>query len=298
MIVNQIYQCLWQSLHFLFSLYKVCLWVRLRIIAFTLWSYDLCQTQAKRQQKEFELLKKCKKQLNKIPKHLNLIIGPEANDVNEEVFTRLFTYALYMNIECISFFDTRSICKSKSKSISLDKVKCPEGWRSKCLAERRALWYDLSKNVCNGSSQTNGHIPNSLNSCSKSANGHTTLKSLNGESKPLEIYQIAAKDNRPLIAQACRNLFRHKNTKEVQELIQKRSELTDRLDKELAEELQNLSEPELSIVFSETFSTFGTLPWHTRFTEFQCFPPGQRIDAESFAYILYKYSRCEQRWGK
>ncbi|XP_075153748.1 transport and golgi organization 14 [Haematobia irritans] len=298
MSVNRIHQCLWQLLHFLFSLYKFWLWVRLRAIAFVLWSYDLCQTQAKRKQKEFELLKQCKKQLNKIPKHLNLIIGPDANDVNEELFSRLFTYALYMNIECISFFDTRSICKSKSKSISLDKIKCPDGWKNKSLEERRIIWYSISQNGCNGTIHSNGYTPTSLPNSSTKTNGHTTSNFPKVDSKSLEIYQIEAKDNRPLIAKVCRNLFRRRDTQEVQQLLQQRSKLSDQLDKQISVELQNLSEPELSIVFSETLSTYGTLPWHTRFTEFQRYPTGQCFNAESFACILYKYSRCEQRWGK
>lgn len=101
-----------------------------------------------------------------------------------------------------------------------------------------------------------------------------------------------------MIAEVCRNLFRQRHTKEVEELLKQKCQLTERLDKEMSHLLEHLSEPELSIVFSETLCTFGTLPWHTRFTEFQRFVTGQRFDAQSFAHILYRYSRCEQRWGK
>lgn len=195
MSVNRIYQCLWQLLHYLVSLYEVCLWVRLRVIAFALWSYDLCQTQTKLKKNEFEFLRRCKSQLEKIPKHLNLIIGPEAKDVNEELLTRLFSYALYMNIECISFFDTRSIAvavtssRETNKSIDLNKLKCPEGWKSKNINDNRAVWYCIDSELSNGSkSHTNGCVPTSLaNNCSKSTNGHLTSDISKTRMKSLEV---------------------------------------------------------------------------------------------------------------
>ncbi|XP_005189278.2 dehydrodolichyl diphosphate synthase complex subunit nus1 [Musca domestica] len=306
-LVKRICRCLWQILHFLFSLYEVCLWVRLRIIAFALWSYDLCQTQTKRQQKEHDFLIHCKRQLSKIPKHLNLIIGPEIHgEVNEELLSRLFTYALYMNIECVSFYDTRLLgqkAESNTRVIDLCKVKCPSGWKSKNLDDHRALWYSAKSELSNGVNRSNGCVPTPLsNGCSKATttNGHiaTTNGSTNESCSSLMIYQIQPKDNHSLIADVCRNLFRERHTSEIQQLLQQRPQLTKRIDTDLQHHLQAVSEPELSIVFSETLCTYGTLPWHTRFTEFQRYPRGKYFDAESFATILYKYSRCEQRWGK
>ncbi|XP_073827486.1 transport and golgi organization 14 [Musca autumnalis] len=302
-LVKQICRYLWQILHFLFSLYEVCQWVRLRIIAFALWSYDLCQTQTKRQQKEHDFLKKCKRQLSKIPKHLNLIIGPDANgEINEELLTRLFTYALYVNIECVSFYDTRSSSSDKNtKAISLGKLKCPNGaWKSKSLDDHRTIWISASNEISNGVNHSNGCIPTALaNGCSKTTNGHiTTANGSKHENTSLLIYQIQSKDNHSLIADVCRDLFRQRQTDEIKQLLQHRTQLTERIDAELKQKLENLSEPELSIVFSETLCIYGTLPWHTRFTEFQRYPSGKYFDAESFAKILYTYSRCEQRWGK
>ncbi|XP_061399401.1 dehydrodolichyl diphosphate synthase complex subunit nus1 [Musca vetustissima] len=309
-LVKRIYRCLWQILHFLCSLYEVCLWLRLRIIAFALWSYDLCQTQTRRQQKEHDFLKQCKRQLSKIPKHLNLIIGPEVQgEVNEELLTRLFTYALYMNIECVSFYDTRSMVTTKSselsnaKAINLCKIKCPDGWKSKNLDDQHTIWYLAKNESTNGvNNHSNGCLP-TANGCSKlTTNGHVSTGS-NGtkheqSSSSLMIYQIQSNDNHSLISDVCRTLFRQRHTNEIQQLLQHRAQLTEYIDTEIKQHLQNVSEPELSIVFSETLCTFGTLPWHTRFTEFQRYPSGKYFNVESFATILYKYSRCEQRWGK
>lgn len=61
----------------------------------------------------------------------------------------------------------------------------------------------------------------------------------------------------------------------------------------------DLSEPDLTIIFDQQVCVYGILPWHTRFTEFQL---ADSLDghfrARHFLRILYKYARCEQRYGK
>lgn len=85
---------------------------------------------------------------------------------------------------------------------------------------------------------------------------------------------------------------------DIQNLLEDRTLLTERIDKELCRHLGGLTEPDLSIIFHENMCTFGMLPWHTRFTEFHRHPAGQHFDVKTFSHILYKFSRCEQRWGK
>lgn len=178
MIANRIYKCLWRLLLLLVSLYDVCRWLHFRVIAFALWSYDLCQTHAKRKQNECEFLRQCKRQLNKIPKHLNLIIGPEAQHVNEELLSRIFTYALYMNIECVSYYDTRidTNDSSRVRRIPLSKVQCPESWKCKSSEDHRAVWYSASGDnvdLSNGKELENGHdLCSSMHNSSKALNGH------------------------------------------------------------------------------------------------------------------------------
>lgn len=168
-------QWLWQLLHYLVSLFEFCLWLRLRIIAFILWSYDLCLTQAERERNEYRILQQCKKHLNKIPKHLNLIIGPDNTQVNDEILMRIFSYALHMNISCISYYDTRYTNPTKSSILTdLEKLNCPKGWKRKNIDAHHSMWYickDESMNGINGkchasktSSNTNGHLPNTQSS--------------------------------------------------------------------------------------------------------------------------------------
>ncbi|XP_065357732.1 uncharacterized protein Tango14 [Calliphora vicina] len=298
-----IYKFLWQLLHNIISLYEFCLWLRLRIIAFTLWSYDLCRSQAEREQNENDFLQQCKKHLNKIPKHLNLIIGPENTQVNDELLTRIFSYALYMNINCISYYDTRYTNpknSSKTHLTVLEKLNCPKGWKRKNLDIHHAVWYVCKDETSNGiKPQMNGVNGISKPSKSSVTNGHLPNSSISElEKTSLEIYEIRPQNNRSLIAQICRDLFKQRHTTEIQNLLKERTSLTERLSQELSQHLGNLTEPELSIIFDENVCTFGMLPWHTRFTEFHQHANGQHFDVKTFAHILYRYSRVEQRWGK
>ncbi|KAF7993692.1 hypothetical protein HCN44_010287 [Aphidius gifuensis] len=60
----------------------------------------------------------------------------------------------------------------------------------------------------------------------------------------------------------------------------------------------NFPEPDLAIVFGNTFSTFGLLPWHIRLTAFFHLPTHHNIPPKSFINVLAKYGGCEQRYGK
>lgn len=166
MFTSCIYKFIWHLLHSLVSLYEYCMWLRLRLIAFALWSYDFCRRtpSAKKQQNDYDFLEKCKKHLNKIPKHINLIIGPDNTQANDELVKRIFSYALYMNIDCISYYDTRYSKASTSKSCltSLEKFECPKGWKRKDADSHHTVWYVGKEEKANGTIHTNGLTKSTL----------------------------------------------------------------------------------------------------------------------------------------
>uniref|UniRef100_A0A1B0BDS6 ditrans,polycis-polyprenyl diphosphate synthase [(2E,6E)-farnesyldiphosphate specific] n=1 Tax=Glossina palpalis gambiensis TaxID=67801 RepID=A0A1B0BDS6_9MUSC len=288
----RIYQFLWNFLNVIMTCYKLLVWLRLRLIAFALWSYDLCQTPSTKQHKDFVFLRACRSQLSKIPKHLNLIVGPEDQQVNEEVLTRIFSYALIMGIDCISFYDTRQcITRIKNQPLTLKKIKCPKGVKSETLDKYKAVWQTEAPKL-------NGYENYAING-SKGAFCKDQLH--NGSAaqhNTLKIYEIQPGDGRPLLAQICRDLYQQRHTSKIQNLLKERNLLADHIGKILKHRLNDLSEPDLTIIFSDYMCTYGMLPWHTRFTEFYQLETGCRIDTQTFAHILCKYSRCEQRWGK
>lgn len=114
-----------------------------------------------------------------------------------------------------------------------------------------------------------------------------------------QLYQISAADGHALIADVCRELYEERNSEVVQNLLsQKREALTEQINSMLTKRLGYVApEPDLGIIFARQTCTYGVLPWHVRFTEFHTHPSGRYFNVETFANILSKYSRCEQRWG-
>ncbi|XP_014485258.1 PREDICTED: dehydrodolichyl diphosphate syntase complex subunit Nus1 isoform X2 [Dinoponera quadriceps] len=74
-------------------------------------------------------------------------------------------------------------------------------------------------------------------------------------------------------------------------------EITDQL---ITEKLQvkGMPDPDLALIYGYSCSTHGLLPWHTRTTEFLMLPLYVRITVKDFAYVLERYSKCVQRYGK
>ncbi|XP_011859471.1 PREDICTED: dehydrodolichyl diphosphate syntase complex subunit NUS1 isoform X2 [Vollenhovia emeryi] len=74
-------------------------------------------------------------------------------------------------------------------------------------------------------------------------------------------------------------------------------DITDLL---ISEKLQikGMPDPDLALIYGNTYSTHGVLPWHTRTTEFLMLPLYVNISVKDFTYLLERYSKCKQRHGK
>lgn len=57
-------------------------------------------------------------------------------------------------------------------------------------------------------------------------------------------------------------------------------------------------DPELAIYFGKICCTYGFLPWHIRLTEFIGLTTQNDLTINTFLKTLYKFARCEQRFGK
>lgn len=56
-------------------------------------------------------------------------------------------------------------------------------------------------------------------------------------------------------------------------------------------------DPDAAIYFGEVCSTYGLLPWHIRLTEFFPIQSQQTMTVYSFLGTLFKFAKCEQRFG-
>lgn len=74
-------------------------------------------------------------------------------------------------------------------------------------------------------------------------------------------------------------------------------EITDEL---ITEKLQikEMPDPDLALIYGYTYSTHGILPWHTRTTEFLMLPMYVNVSVKDFIYLLERYNKCIQRYGK
>lgn len=57
-------------------------------------------------------------------------------------------------------------------------------------------------------------------------------------------------------------------------------------------------DPELVLYTGPLCSTFGLLPWHIRLTEFIQMSINHNVNINSYLGALYKYNKCDQRFGK
>jgi len=57
------------------------------------------------------------------------------------------------------------------------------------------------------------------------------------------------------------------------------------------------TDPDILLILGKVKSTLGFLPWHIRLTEIHWLPPLKKVGLSDFIESLYKYSKCQQRFG-
>ncbi|XP_034472293.1 dehydrodolichyl diphosphate synthase complex subunit nus1 [Drosophila innubila] len=267
----------------LFMLIAICellqqLWLRLHALARRSYDYWQCDY-------HHELFERTMHELQKLPQHLVLVIAPDDRYVDATLLKRIFSYAQIVGIPYLSVYDTRT---PKNGYVDLSRFCQSSGNENKCY-----LW---------PSQQVKEQKQVQLNGCKTVVSNGTTNGSASNGTKhyaQLQVYQIGTADGHALIADVCRELYENRKTPQVQELLKERQALTEGISARLNKHLGfAVPEPELGIIFSRLTCIYGLLPWHVRFTEFHTHRSGSYFDAKSFAKVLYKYARCEQRWGK
>lgn len=70
------------------------------------------------------------------------------------------------------------------------------------------------------------------------------------------------------------------------------------VDESIRRLLPNYPDPDLAIYFDDRCCTYGLSPWHIRLTEFAQVKLDASLKVDSYLNVLYRYSKCEQRFGK
>lgn len=73
----------------------------------------------------------------------------------------------------------------------------------------------------------------------------------------------------------------------------------DQVDETMNKLYGFIPDPDLAVFFGKTCCTMGFMPWQIRLTEFiQISYKLQNLSVEKYLRVLYKYGKCEQRFGK
>lgn len=110
----------------------------------------------------------------------------------------------------------------------------------------------------------------------------------NGQKKELSVNFLSPRECKRKIADLCRTMASDKNLLPEQININKVHERCASIVS---------PDPDAAIYFGDICSTYGFLPWHIRLTEFFPIKSQQTMTVYSFLDTLFKYSKCEQRFG-
>lgn len=102
------------------------------------------------------------------------------------------------------------------------------------------------------------------------------------------------KDGRPQIVECIRQIANG-----YIDCEKKANEFTsEEFGKALTTLYNSLPEPDLVLYTGPYCTTYGLLPWQIRLTEFIQLSLDHSVDIYSYIGALYKYNKCDQRFGK
>lgn len=86
---------------------------------------------------------------------------------------------------------------------------------------------------------------------------------------------------------------------EEKDVFESKDITIEKIDKTLNKLYGNIPDPELTVYFGKVTCTAGLLPWQIRLTEFiQISYKQHQLSLDKYIRVLYKYAKCEQRFGK
>lgn len=194
----------------------------------------------------------------KLPRHLVIVLGLCDQSVLDCV--RIIGWCITLNIPYISFFDRNGFLKKNQANLKEE------------FAKKRP---DLIEHII--------------------WNSHTKPPSQNGitdSRSKINVLLLSDTDSRGKIVTLVQSLARAVSSGNLDP-----EDITDQLlSKKL--DMRGMPNPDLALIYGYTCSTHGLLPWHTKTTEFLMLPLYVSITLKDFIYLLERYSKTVQRYGK
>ncbi|XP_055539672.1 dehydrodolichyl diphosphate synthase complex subunit Nus1 [Wyeomyia smithii] len=214
---------------------------------------------------ESDVIQRTVQSLEKVPRHLAVILGPECPDYSQLV--RFIPWCLSAKIEFVSFYDQKGLLK--------------------------ANFHRMMEHVQQQLRDQNDQIVWTPQLKSTGA----LLPPRNGYRRRIVVNFFSHEDGRKQLVTAARSI----STELRNGTLSKPSEITVELvDQTMQNLVHQVPDPELAVYFGTVCCTYGMLPWQIRLTEFVSLqaPSLAELGVEHFINSLYKYAKCEQRFGK
>lgn len=205
------------------------------------------------------------RELEKIPSHLVVMLGPEVPDYKQ--LARFIFWGMAAGVGHVSFYDHKGILKRNHHQMLHYVSKQPRA------DSEQIVWTPQLK-------PSNGLLP--------PRNGYrrrVVVSFFSPEDGKRQLVAVAKS-----ITSALRDGSIHSPADITPELV----------DRKLQDGLHRVPDPDLAVYFGSICSTYGMLPWQIRLTEFAPLeaPSLGEAGIGHFLNCLYQYARCEQRFGK
>lgn len=272
-----IYKITWYFLQFIFNVVYIIRRLSKYVVSTTT---NLSQEDVEKSLiSEKYLIEQKKRNLDKIPTHLAVILGTETP--NFQILSKIIFWCFSAGIPNISFYDhqgTFTILKIiLSSNFSFIHIilgilvssnhkmyEYLSRWRKD--NDDKICWNMNTRDICGS---------------------QITYK--NGFKKELSVNFLSPRECKSKIVEVCRSLASEKDLSLNNINVQA-------INKEMSKIVK--PDPDLAIYFGdEICSTYGFLPWHIRLTEFLPIASQQSMTVYTFLGTLFKFAKCEQRLG-
>ncbi|XP_058444458.1 dehydrodolichyl diphosphate synthase complex subunit Nus1 [Malaya genurostris] len=205
------------------------------------------------------------RKLDKIPSHLAVVLGPEIP--NYELLAQFIHWGLAAGIGYVSFYDHKGILKANYHRM-LDYVR----QRPRDDSEQ-IVWTPNLKPT------------------------ERALPPRNGYRHRVVVSFFDPEDGQKQLLAATRTVTDRLRAGSISTAADVTVELVDQI---IQDSNYHIPDPELAVYFGAICCTYGMLPWQIRLTEFIPLeaPSLAEVTEAHFLNCLFRYAKCEQRFGK
>lgn len=203
--------------------------------------------------------------LDKIPSHLVVMLGPKEPEYRQ--LARFIFWSMAAGVGHVSFYDHRGTLKRNHHKMLNFVSQHPRG------ESDQIVWTPQLKTA-------SGLLP-----------------PRNGYRRRVVVSFFSPEDGKHTLVQTAQAISHQLRTG----VVASPADITqDLVDQRLRDRFHHIPDPDLAVYFGSVCSTYGMLPWQIRLTEF--LPLGatrlQDVKPDHFMNCLYRFAKCEQRFGK